>query len=227
MMVMTKKTHKADVEIQRDVMDEIDWDPEVEVTDVGVEVDDRVVTLTGTVDHYATKLAAERAAFRVDGVRAVANDITIHAMWDDERTDTDIAKAVANVLEYNTTIPAGSVDARVSNHWVTLSGEVDWDFQRRTAEKAVKRIHGVTGVFNDITVAQPKVSATEVKDGIEKALVRSAAIDAGHISVDVHDGQVTLRGTVRSWAERQEAQAAAWKSRGVTMVRNEIVIQPA
>ncbi|MEX1158632.1 MAG: BON domain-containing protein [Thermomicrobiales bacterium] len=225
-MVMTMKTHKSDVEIQRDVMDEIDWDPEVEVTDVGVEVDDGVVTLTGTVDHYATKQAAERAAFQVDGVRAVANDITIHAMWDDARTDTDVAKAVANVLEYNTTIPAGAIDTRVANHWVTLTGEVNWDFQRQAAEKAVKRIHGVTGVFNSITVKQPQVSATEVKDGIARALVRSAEIDAAHISVDVHNGQVTLRGTVQSWAERQEAQSAAWKARGVTMVRNEIAIQP-
>jgi osmotically-inducible protein OsmY len=226
-MVMTKKTHKADVEIQRDVMDEIDWDPEVEVTDVGVEVDDRVVTLTGTVDHYATKQAAERAAFRVAGVRAVANDITIHAMWDGTHTDTDVAKAVANVLEYNTTIPAGAIDARVANHWVTLSGEVDWDYQRRTAEKAVKRIQGVTGVFNNIAVKQPKVSAKDVRDGIEKALVRSAEIDANHISIEVQDGEVILHGNVRSWAERKEAQAAAWKARGVTMVRNEIEIHPA
>lgn len=225
-MVMTAKAHKTDVEIQRDVMDEIDWDPEVAVTDVGVEVDDGVVTLTGAVDHYATKQAAERAAFRVEGVRAVANDITIHAMWPDKPTDTDVAKSVANVLEYNTTIPTGAVDARVANHWVTLTGDVDWDYQRRAAEKAIKHISGVTGVINSLTVKQPKVSAREVKDGIERALVRSAEIDANHVSVDIQNGRVTLRGAVRSWAEKQEAQAAAWKAKGVTMVSNEIIIHP-
>jgi osmotically-inducible protein OsmY len=225
-MIMTTKKRKTDYAIQRDVMEEIDWDPEVAVTDVGVEVDDGVVTLTGTVDHYAVKLAAERAAFHVEGVRAVANDITIHATSDDSRNDTDVAKAVANVLEYNTTIPAGAIDVRVADHWVTLTGEVNWDFQRRTAEKAVKRIHGVTGVFNNIAVKQPQVSTTEVKDGIERALVRSAEIDADGISVEVHNGQVTLRGTVQSWAERQAAQSATWRAKGVTMVRNNLTIQP-
>jgi osmotically-inducible protein OsmY len=225
-MAISTKPSVPDVSIQRDVMDEIDWDPEVDVTDVGVEVDNGVVTLTGTVDHYATKQAAEQAAFRVAGVRAVANDILAHSRWDDERTDTDVAQAVANVLEYNTTIPTATIDARVANHWVTLTGEVNWNYQRRAAEKAVMRIRGVTGVLNNITVKQTQVSAQEIRDGIEKALVRSAEIDAGHISVDVHGREVTLRGTVRDWHERQEALSAAWKARGVTMVHNEIMIQP-
>jgi osmotically-inducible protein OsmY len=216
---------KTDAEIQRDVMEEFEWDPEIDVTDVGVEVDNGVVTLTGTVKHYATKLAAERAAFRVLGVRAVANDVVVHWSDDEERTDTEIANAAANVVQYNTTIPEGSVDIKVSRHWVTLSGEVPWEFQRRAAEKAIKRIHGVAGVANMITIMQPAASVSDIREGIERALVRSAEVDADRINVHVDGGHVTLTGSVRSWVERQEAHEAAWKSRGVTSVSNKIEIR--
>jgi osmotically-inducible protein OsmY len=218
---------KTDAEIQQDVMDEIDWDPEVEVTDVGVEVDEGVVTLTGRVEHYATKTASERAAFRVDGVRAVANDIEIRPFWSKERTDTDIAMAASNVIQNNTTIPVDAIHIKVANHWVTLTGEVNWDYQRRAAENAVKRIHGVLGVMNSITVKQPVASASDVRTGIERALVRSAETDAGRITVNVTDGHVTLSGAVRSWAEKQEAEEVAWKAKGVTRVTDHIQIRPS
>lgn len=216
---------KTDAEIQQDVLDELDWDPEIEVTDVGVELDDGVVTLTGTVDQYATKLAAERASFRVDGVRAVANDIRIQPTWSGERTDTQIAKAIADAFEWNTSIPEAQIDVRVADHWVTLSGDVDWHYQRAKAENAAKRISGVTGVINNIRVQQPVASASDIKQGIERALVRSAEVDAGRTIVEVKDGHVTLSGAVRSWAERQEAQEAAWKASGVTAVTNNIEIR--
>lgn len=216
---------KTDAEIQQDVLDELDWDPEIEVTDVGVEVDDGVVTLTGTVDMYTTKLTAERAAFRVAGVRAVANDIRIQPTWSGERTDTQIAQSIANAFEWDVSIPEEQIDVRVADHWVTLSGEVDWHYQRIAAENAAKRIGEVTGVNNNLRVQQPVASASDIKEGIENALVRSAEVDSDRITVDVRDGRVTLSGTVRSWAERQEAQEAVWKARGVTSVDNKIKIR--
>jgi osmotically-inducible protein OsmY len=216
---------KSDAALQQDVLDELDWDPEVEVTEVGVEVDDGVVTLTGTVTNYTTKLAAERAAFRVAGVRAVANDVQVHYAWDEARTDTDIAQAAANVIEHNTTIPTGTIHIRVANGLVTLSGEVQRGYQRQLAEKAVKRIRGVVGVHNVITIAQQPASAEEIKQSVERALVRSAELDAECVSVYAFGGHVTLSGSVRSWAERQEAEDTAWKAPGITSVTNNISIR--
>lgn len=225
-MASTHQILKNDASLQQDVLDELDWDPEVDVTDVGVEVDSGVVTLTGTVPTFAIKMAAERAAFRVAGVRAVANDIIVHLPWSDDRTDTEIARAAANVIQHNTTIPQDTVDIRVANHWVTLSGTVEWEYQRRAAEKAVRRIHGVAGVVNNISLRQPTVDAGDVRDGIERALVRSAHVDAAGISVDVSGGHVTLTGTVRSLAEKFEAQQAAWRTKGVTTVTNHLRVLP-
>jgi osmotically-inducible protein OsmY len=215
---------RTDIDIQRDVLAELKWDPEVEPTDVGVEVDDGVVTLTGTVDSYMKRWAAERAALRVAGVRAVANDVKVKIGA--ARTDTDIAKDVADALEANILVPKGRIKVTVKNHWVTLEGDVDWRFQREEAEDAVRRIRGVEGVTNLIAVKQPVVSAAEIKDSIERALVRSAEVDADRIQVRVDGDHVTLTGTVRSWAEREEAERAAWRSPGVTQVTNNIVVRP-
>ncbi len=214
----------TDTEIHRDVLAELDWDPEVDAKDIGVEVDNGIVTLTGTVDSYTKKWAAERAALRVAGVRAVANDIVVKSPT--TRTDTDIAKAVADALDANSLVPKNRIKVTVKHGWVTLEGDVDWRFEREEAESTVRKVAGVTGVTNLIVVKQPSVSPAEIKEAIERALVRSAEVDADRIQVHVEGGHVTLTGTVRSWAERQEAEAAAWRARGVTSVTNEIRVVP-
>jgi osmotically-inducible protein OsmY len=214
----------SDTEIHRDVLAELDWDPEVDAKDIGVEVDNGVVTLTGTVDSYTKKWAAERAALRVAGVRAVANNIVVKSPT--TRTDTDIAKAVADALEANSLVPKSRIKVTVKHGWVTLEGDVDWRFEREEAESTARKVAGVTGVTNLIVVKQPSVSPAEIKEAIERALVRSAEVDADRIQVHVEGGHVTLTGTVRSWAERQEAEAAAWRARGVTSVTNEIRVVP-
>jgi osmotically-inducible protein OsmY len=198
---------RSDNDIQTDVLDEFFWDPEVAAPDIGVEVDDGVVTLTGTVDRYVMKVAAEKAAQRVDGVRAVANDISVRTPL--THNDTDIAKAAAGALEANLAVPVGAVDVTVQNGKVTLRGEVSSYYQRIAAENAVAFLRGVRDVTDLIQVKQPKVSATDVSSGIERALLRAAEVDADRIRVHADDGHVTLSGTVRSWPEKREAEYAA------------------
>lgn len=221
---MPRTTIVTDEEIQRRVLDELKWDPEVDPTDVGVEVDDGVVTLTGTVESYPMKFAAEKAAKRVLGVKAVANDIEVKLPGERVRTDTDIAQAAANALEWNTQVPHERIKVTVRDGWVTLEGDVDWPYQKEAARKAVEGLTGVKGVSNLIEVRAPKVSPDEVKARIEEALERSAELDARRIRVEAQDGKVILSGTVRSWVEREEAESAAWATRGVTDVENRITI---
>jgi osmotically-inducible protein OsmY len=214
---------RTDASIHADVLAELDWDPEISARDVGVEVDEGVVTLTGTVDTFAKKLAAERAAFRIQGVRAVANEIAVKGIG--VHDDTDIAKAAATALETSAVIPSDRIHVTVKNGKITLSGEIDWAYQRAAADTAVRHLTGVRGVSNRIVVKQPRVSASEVKDGIERALVRSAEVDADRIQVQAEDGHVTLTGVVRSWPEKQQAGVAAWRAQGVTQVTNEIEVR--
>jgi osmotically-inducible protein OsmY len=215
---------KVDTDIQQDVLDELGWDPQIEAAEVGVEVDSGVVTLTGWVDSYAKKLAAERAAQRVEGVRAVANDLAVRTSgtW----TDTDIAKVVANVLEANGNVPRERIDITVKNGKVSLTGDVDWNYQRTAAADCIRHLAGVHEVINLITIKQPKVEASEIRSGIERALVRDAEVDASRIEVHSEDGLVRLTGTVRSWPEKRAAAEAAWKAKGVTGVANEIEVRP-
>ena len=208
----------SDEEIQRQVMNELRWDPQVEPTDVGVEVDNGVVTLTGTVESYPMKHAAEKAVHRVLGVKAVANDIQVKLPFERARTDTEIAQAAANALQWNTQVPHERIEVTVSDGWVALEGDVDWNYQKEAAEKSVRDLTGVKGVTNLITVAAPKISSQDVKSHIEDALRRSAELDARRIQVDVRDGKVVLSGSVRSWSERQEAENAAWAAEGVSEV---------
>ena len=215
---------RTDNEIHEDILAEFLWDPEVSQPDVGVQVDQGVVTLTGSVDSYAKKIAAQHAAQRVDGVRAVANDLSVRSAA--TYNDTDIAKAVARALELNLAIPEGAVDASVQNGQVTLTGSVKWGYQRNLAASSVRYLRGVRGVTNLITVTQPAASAPEVSEKIQEALRRSAEIDAATIAVHTTDGKVRLTGTVRSWPEKDEAGMAAWRAPGVKDVENDIVVRP-
>jgi osmotically-inducible protein OsmY len=213
----------TDEEIQRDVLAELRWDARVRPTEIGVAVKDGIVTLTGWVDSYMKKLAAEAAAHRVQGVKVVVNDLEVHLPGSAERTDADLAEAVVNALKWDTTIPSGKLEVTVSQGWVTLKGEVDYAFQKQEVERAIRHLAGITGVSNFIKI-KSQVLPTDLKADIEKALVRNAETDAQRITVEVEGSKVVLRGTVRSYVERKAAEEAAWSAPGVTEVENKITI---
>lgn len=223
---MTQISTKRDAEIQQDVLRELRWDTRVEETEVGVEVDSGVVTLTGTVSSWAKRLAAQDAAHRVIGVLDVANDIQVKWPGTAGRTDTELAHAVRGALEWDVFVPHQRIRTTVSEGEVTLEGEVDQLRQREDAAGAVRNLEGVRRVTNRITVKpshQP--AATEVRKAIEEALERQVAREARRIHVDIRDGRVTVSGTVRSWAEREAVLGAARGTPGVASVANKLTIE--
>lgn len=214
---------KTDAQLQNDVEAELAWDPAVTHTNVGVLVKDGVVTLTGHPASQAEKYAIERAAQRVTGVRAIAVELEVKLPQGDERTDADIALAAERALDWSALVPHQAIKVMVENGCVTLTGEVDWEYQRRAAEAAVGNLLGVTAVSNQVAV-NPRLTAGDITAMIERALARQAQREARHIEVSVNGTDVTLTGTVHSWAERRAAQGVAWSAPGVANVTNHLKV---
>ena len=217
---------KMDAELQRDVMNELKWEPTIHAAEIGVSVKDGVVTLNGDVDSYSKKWAIDRAVRRVLGVKAVAGEIKVSLPVSYKRTDEDVARSATNVLNWNVWIPHDRVKVRVQDGWITLTGDVDWYHQKEHAENAVHHLIGVVGVSNSITIKPkvPTVKAFEVKNGIEDALKRNARLlrDAEKIQVEISGSKVILRGSVGSWADFDEAGYAAYCAPGVSEVENNL-----
>jgi osmotically-inducible protein OsmY len=216
---------RSDSEIERDVKDELQWDPDLDATDIAVSVKDGVVTLAGYVKSYTHKYEAEAAAKRVASVRAVANDLEVRLPSVDERPDPDIARDAVAAIKSQLPISSEHIKVVIKNGWVSLEGQVEWQYQRQTAEKAVRRIKGVKGVSNLIQLG-PRAQPEDIKRKIQEAFKRNAEVDANRIMVETNGSEVILKGTVRSWVEREEAERVAWSAPGVTKVEDRIAVSP-
>lgn len=214
---------KKDSQLQHEALAELEYEPMIDAAEIGVSVEDGIVTLNGRVRNFAELWTAERAVLRVAGVKAVANEIEVRMISGGERNDTDIARSALNALEWNTYVPQDRIKVEVEKGWVTLKGTVEHRYQQEAAENAVHHMVGVRGVSNMIVI-KPLVTPAEVREKIEKALERSAEVDAQRIKVETVGGKVILRGNLRSWAERKEVERAAWSAPGVSEVENHIVV---
>jgi osmotically-inducible protein OsmY len=213
---------KTDMQLKQDILEQLADEPRVTASAIGVAVRNGVATLTGTVPTYAEKCAAERAARRVAGVGAIAEEIRVEPTGIHKRTDAEVAEGVARALQAHVWVPA-DVQAVVENGWVTLRGEVTWQFQKEAAANAVRYLAGVKGVSNEITL-RPRGPAAAVERAIDEALKRNGVLEGNRIAVEAEGGKVTLSGEVRTWAERDEAERLAWSARGVTRVDNHLVV---
>lgn len=214
---------KTDIQIQKDVMDELKWEPSLDVSEIGVAVSHGIVTLGGQVDSYAKKLAAERAAKRVKDVRGIAEDIVVKFGTTALKSDRDIVETVLNTLRWSAFVPDDLITVKVEDGWVTLEGQVNWDYQKKAAVKAIEDKKGVRGIINNLTI-KPLVDAPVVKESIKEALERSAEVEADQITVKVDGKTVSLHGKVRSWREKDEVARAAWSAPGVMDVDNKLEV---
>lgn len=215
---------KTDLQLQRDVLEELKFEPSIREAEIGVAAKDGVVTLTGFLDSYAEKYSAKRTVERVGGVKAIADEIKVKLPGTYQRTDTEVAHAAVNALRWDIQVPDDRIKAAVAGGWIELEGEVVWQYQKWAAESAVRNLTGVRGVSNLITVKPNKASAYEVGEKIKDSLRRHAERDADKIMIEAKDGRVTLRGNVSSFAERRDAERAAWQAQGVTSVDDLIAV---
>lgn len=215
---------KTDSQLQKDVGEELKWEPQVTASQIGVEVKDGVVTLSGEVSSFAEKWNAERAAQRVSGVNALAVDLTVKISGLGARTDADIARSAENVLEWSTSVPDGAIKVMVEKGYITLTGDVDWQYQRLAAAASVRYLPGVTGVSDQIAI-KPTLKISAVKSDIENALKRTAIADAKKIHVEIRGSDVTLTGKVQNWAERDTATTSAWGTPGVRSVIDKMTLE--
>lgn len=212
-----------DTTIQQNVLDELDFEPSIDAADIGVSVDDGVVSLSGHVTTYAERIKAEKVATRVKGVRGIVVDIEVRPIGTHQTADDEIAKRILHMLDWNTAVPDDVVKVKVRNGWVTLSGDVEWNFQKEAAIRAIRGMSGITGITNSILI-KPALEVSDVRRRIEEAFKRDAELEASGIRIAVSDGRVTLNGKVRNWSERQVAERAAWSAPGVKAVEDNIAV---